>query len=47
MKKTQKKGEEIVLPKFIVQDKRQEPAIFLEFKGRLENKRGFFFPFFF
>lgn len=36
----------MVLPQLIIQNKRQELAGFLEFKGGLENKRSFF-PFFF
>lgn len=36
----------MVLPQLIIQNKRQELAVFLGFKGGLENKRSFF-PFFF
>lgn len=33
---------EMVLPQFIVQYKRQERAVLLDFKGGVENKRSFF-----
>lgn len=36
------RGEEMVLPQFIVQYKRQERAVLLDFKGGVENKRSFF-----